>query len=300
MTAAFAPPQDEALRELHALKLAARARRVRFLSRAWPLLAILSALVLAAIFAPWIAPNDPLRQNLMGRLQAPGSEVRGVFYLLGSDELGRDLLSRLIHGARVSLLVAISSVLLSGLVGTALGMIAGYLRGWPERIIMRLTDVFLSIPAILLAIIAVAVLGPGLVNVVLVLALTRWPRYARVAYAQTLALSNAPYVRLSRFMGGGTVHILLRHILPNIMGALIVVATLEFGLMVLFEASLSFLGLGVQPPTPSWGAMLAAGRDYVATAWWISVFPGFCLFLLVLAMNLLGDLLRDHFDPRLR
>ena len=236
----------------------------------------------------------------MGRLKAPGEEARKVFYLLGSDELGRDLLSRVIHGARVSLLVAFSSVLLSGAIGTLLGMLAGYLRGWPERVIMRLTDVFLSIPAILLAIIAVAVLGPGLMNVVLVLALTRWPRYARVAYAQTLALANAPYVRLSGFMGAGSIHILWRHVLPNIMGALIVVATLEFGLMVLFEASLSFLGLGVQPPTPSWGAMLAAGRDYVATAWWITVFPGLCLFLLVLSMNLLGDLLRDHFDPRLR
>jgi len=291
---------DDALAELRALKQAARARRAKFLRRAWPLLLILGVLVAVAILAPWIAPHDPLRQNLMGRLKPPGTEARGVLYLLGSDELGRDLLSRVIFGARVSLLVAFGSVIISGVVGTALGMYAGYARGWAERIIMRVTDVFLSIPAILLAIIAVAVLGPGLMNVVLVLALTRWPRYARVAYAQTLALSNAPYVRLSRFMGGGTPHILIRHVLPNIMGALIVIATLEFGLMVLFEASLSFLGLGVQPPTPSWGATLATGRDYVATAWWIAVFPGLCLFLLVLAMNLLGDLLRDHFDPRLR
>jgi peptide/nickel transport system permease protein len=300
MSVVLSSADEELTRERRLLKQAARGRRMKFLRRAWPLLLILFALIAAAILAPWIAPHDPLRQNLMGRLKAPGTEVRGVIFLLGSDELGRDLLSRVIHGARVSLLVAFSSVLLSGIVGTVLGMMAGYLRGWPERILMRLTDVFLSIPAILLAIIAVAVLGPGLTNVVLVLALTRWPRYARVAYGQTLALSNLPYVRLSRFMGAGVFHVLLRHVLPNIMGALIVLATLEFGLMVLFEASLSFLGLGVQPPTPSWGAMLAAGRDYVATAWWIAVFPGFCLFLLVLAMNLLGDLLRDHFDPRLR
>jgi len=300
MTAMTHSHDDDALAELRALKLATRARRAKFLRRAWPLLLILGVLVAVAILAPWIAPHDPLRQNLMGRLKPPGTEARGVLYLLGSDELGRDLLSRVIFGARVSLLVAFGSVIISGVVGTALGMYAGYARGWAERIIMRVTDVFLSIPAILLAIIAVAVLGPGLMNVVLVLALTRWPRYARVAYAQTLALSNAPYVRLSRFMGGGMPHILIRHVLPNIMGALIVIATLEFGLMVLFEASLSFLGLGVQPPTPSWGATLATGRDYVATAWWIAVFPGLCLFLLVLAMNLLGDLLRDHFDPRLR
>jgi len=261
---------------------------------------IVAALVLIAIFAPLLAPEAPNSQNLMGRLKAPGTEVRGVFYILGSDELGRDLLSRLIYGARVSLSVAFLSVLLSGCVGTVLGMAAGYMRGWTETIIMRLVDVFLSIPAILLAIITVAVLGPGFINVILVLALTRWPRYARVAYGQTLTVSSMPYVRLARAMGARWPRVLLLHILPNIMAAMAVVATLEFGLMVLFEAGLSFLGLGVQPPTASWGAMLSVGRNYVTNAWWIATFPGICLFLLVLSVNLIGDRLSEYLNPKSR
>ena len=273
-------------------------KKKRKIIKALPFAAILLLLLLTAIFAPLLAPHDPNTQNLLARLKAPGAIIRNNLYLMGSDELGRDLFSRLIYGAQVSMLVAVSSVLLSGTVGTALGMIAGYMRGPTETVIMRLTDVFLSIPAILLAIIIVAIVGPSLFNLVFVLALTRWPRYARVAYGQTLAVSNMPYVRLSRFMGAGTPHILWKHILPNILGALVVVATLEFGLMVLFEAGLSFLGLGVQPPTASWGAMLSMGRNYLSTAWWIAVFPGICLFLLVLSANMLGDQLRDHFDPK--
>jgi peptide/nickel transport system permease protein len=264
----------------------------------WVPIILIAFFVLAAIFAPLLAPYDPNSQNLLGRMKPPGTVSRSFHYLLGSDELGRDLLSRLIYGARVSLFVAIASVVLSGVVGVLLGMLAGYLRGWVELIVMRLVDVFLSIPAILLAIITVAVLGTGLVNVIVVLALTRWPRYARIAYGQTLSVSNMPYVRLAAFMGASTPRVLLRHILPNIIGAVTVVATLEFGLMVLFEAGLSFLGLGVQPPTASWGAMLSSGRNYLATAWWIATFPGLCLFLLILAVNLIGDDLRDRFDPR--
>lgn len=265
-----------------------------------PFILIFAAFVLLAIFAPLIAPYEPNVQNLLGRLKPPGAVVRGVTYVLGSDELGRDLLSRLIHGARMSLAAAVLSVMLSGAVGTMLGMAAGYARGWVEAVVMRIVDVFLSVPAVLLAIITVAVLGPGFTNVVLVLALTRWPRYARVAYGQTLSVANMPYVRLARFMGAGRLRILFVHILPNIIGPLTVVATLEFGLMVLFEASLSFLGLGVQPPTASWGAMLSVGRNYVSSAWWIATFPGACLFLLVLSVNLIGDSLRDLLDPKSR
>lgn len=265
-----------------------------------PFAAILVALVLMAIFAPLVAPLDPNAQNLLARLKAPGFQSRGIVYYLGSDELGRDVLSRVIYGAQVSLLVAFASVTLSGIVGSALGMIAAFYRGWVETIIMRLVDIVLSVPAILLAIITVAVLGPSLSNVVIVLAFTRWPRYARVAYGQTLSVANMPYVRLSRFMGAGWLRLLWRHILPNIAGGLIVVATLEFGLMVLFEAGLSFLGLGVQPPTASWGAMLSTGRNYVGTAWWIATFPGLALFLLVLSINLIGDHVRDRLDPRAR
>ncbi|MET3601266.1 ABC transporter permease [Martelella mangrovi] len=261
---------------------------------------IVLCLVAMAAFAPWLAPVDPNKQNLLGRLKPPGTEIRGTYFLLGSDELGRDLLSRVIYGARISLSVAVLSVLLSGITGTLLGMAAGYMRGTVETVIMRLVDIFLSIPAILLAIITVAVLGPGFINVVLVLGLTRWPRYARVAYGQTLSVANMPYVRLSRAMGASWIRVLGLHVLPNIVAALSVVATLEFGLMVLFEAGLSFLGLGVQPPTASWGAMLSVGRNYVSNAWWIATFPGICLFLLVLSINLIGDALSDYLNPKSR
>ncbi|CAN7671245.1 ABC transporter permease [Bosea sp. LjRoot237] len=269
------------------------------LRRWWPL-AIVGLVVLAAIFAPWLAPYDPNTQNLIGRLKPPGTVSRAFHYWLGSDELGRDVLSRIIYGSRVSLVVAFASVIISGTVGTTLGMIAAYRRGWTETVVMRVVDVFLSIPAVLLAIITVAVLGPSLVNVILVLALTRWPRYARIAYSQTLSVATMPYVRLAALMGAGATRVLFRHVLPNIIGAVSVVATLEFGLMVLFEAGLSFLGLGVQPPTASWGSMLSTGRNYVATAWWVATLPGLWLFVLVLAVNLTGDAVRDRLDPRFR
>jgi len=274
-------------------------RKSRGLWSWWPV-GIIALIVLVAIFAPWLAPYDPNQQNLLGRLKPPGTVSRSFHYWLGSDELGRDLLSRVIHGARISLIVAFASVVLSGVVGTTLGMIAGYRRGWVEIAVMRVVDVFLSIPAILLAIITVAVLGTGIVNVIMVLALTRWPRYARIAYSQTLSVANMPYVRLSALMGASAPRVLFRHVLPNIVGAVSVVATLEFGLMILFEAGLSFLGLGVQPPTASWGAMLSTGRNYVATAWWVATLPGACLFVLVLAVNLTGDAVRDRLDPRHR
>ena len=260
--------------------------------------AVLAVIILGAIFADVLAPNDPMKQNLMARMKAPDTEVRGITYLLGSDEIGRDLLSRIIHGARVSLIVAALAVVVGGMFGTTLGVLAGWYRGTAEMVIMRAADIFLSIPAILLAIITVAILGPGLWNLVLVLAFTRWPRYARVAYGQTLTLARMPYVRLSRTMGASAPWIMTRHILPNILGPILVVVTLEFGMMVLFEAGLSFLGLGVQPPTPSWGSIMAAGRNYLQTAWWISILPGVMLFLLILSVNFLGDYMRDRVEGR--
>lgn len=263
-----------------------------------PVIVVLAAFVLAALVAPWLAPVDPAKQSLLARLRPPGAMVGGVTHWLGTDELGRDLLSRVIYGARASLAVAILSVTVSGTIGIALGVVAGYFRGWTEIVIMRAVDVMLSIPAILLAIITVAVLGPGFINLVIVLGFTRWPRYTRVAYGQTLSVSNRPFIVASRLSGARDTRILLRHVLPNILAPLIVIATLEFGLMVLFEAGLSFLGLGIQPPTPSWGSIMSVGRNYVATAWWIATLPGVCLFVLVLAVNLFGDYLRDRFDPR--
>jgi peptide/nickel transport system permease protein len=185
-------------------------------------------------------------------------------------------------------------------VGTALGLLAGWFRGWTSIVVMRLVDTMLSIPAILLAVLTVAVLGPGFFNLVMVLGLTRWPRYTRVAYAQTLQVATLPYIRAAEMAGCSAPRLLLRHVLPNIAGPLMVVATSEFGLMILFEAGLSFLGLGIQPPYPSWGSIMSAGRQYVARAWWLTVFPGACLFVLVLCVNLFGDWLRDRVDPKSR
>jgi peptide/nickel transport system permease protein len=261
-------------------------------------LALLAAFVLAAILAPWLSPFDPTRQSLLLRLKPPGSLSRGQHFLLGTDDLGRDLLSRVLYGARASLLVAATATAVSLIVGTALGMVAGRFRGWTAVVIMRLVDTMLSIPAILLAVLTVAVLGPSFLNLILVLGLTRWPRYTRVAYAQTLQVTALPYIRAAEMAGCGEARLLWRHILPNIAGPMMVVATSEFGLMILFEAGLSFLGLGIQPPASSWGSIMSAGRAYVEHAWWLTVFPGACLFVLVLCVNVAGDWLRDRLDPR--
>ena len=259
---------------------------------------LLAVFVLVALAAPVVAPLDPNAQDLFARLKPPGTEARGALYWLGTDELGRDILSRIIHGSRISLFVAFTSVCVSLVIGSALGVMAGYFRGWVEILIMRLVDVVLSIPALLLAIITVIVLEPGLLSLVAVLGFTRWPRYTRVAYGQTLSIANPSYVSAARFHGASAFWLMPRHILPNILNPLIVVATLEFGLMILFEAGLSFLGLGIQPPTSSWGAMMSVGRNYLNTAWWIATYPGLCLFALVLCVNLLGDALRDRLDPK--
>ena len=219
------------------------------------ILGLLAIYVLAAIFAPWIAPHDPLRQTLLLRLSPPLTVApSGTLFLLGTDDVGRDLFSRILAGARASLIVGALSVSASLLTGTTFGLLAGWFRGWTAVGIMRVVDIVLSIPAILLAVLTVAVLGPSFSNLILVLGLTRWPRYTRVAYAQTLQVATLPYIRAAEMAGARAPRILLRHVLPNIAGPLMVVATTEFGLMILFEAGLSFLGLGVQPPYPSWGS----------------------------------------------
>ncbi|MBT6926881.1 MAG: ABC transporter permease [Marinovum sp.] len=269
-----------------------------FIRPVWVFVLVLLCIFLIAVFAPFVTSHDPNYQNLLARLKPPGYSTDSRFYLLGTDELGRDLLTRIVYGARISLLVAFLSVSISLTFGVLIGMVAGYFRGFLEVLIMRMADIFLSIPAILLAILTVAVLGPSLLNLVLVLAFTRWPRYTRVAYAQTLSVAGSLYIKSSAYSGTSNTRILLRHILPNILAPLIVLATLEFGLMILFEGGLSFLGLGVQPPMPSWGSILSVGRNYISSAWWIVTLPGICLFVVVLSVNVLGDFLRDKFDPR--
>jgi peptide/nickel transport system permease protein len=262
---------------------------------------ILVAIVALAVLAPIVAPADPARQSLLLRLRPPGyTNASGQVFWFGTDDLGRDLLSRVIYGARASLMVALLSVAVSLTAGALLGMLAAWFRGWIEIVIMRLVDIMLSIPAILLAVLTVAVLGPGFVKLILVLGLTRWPRYTRVAYAQTLQVASLPFIKAADLGGAGALRILMRHVLPNIAGPLVVVATAEFGLMILFEAGLSFLGLGIQPPQPSWGSIMNAGRQYVERAWWMTVFPGVFLFLLVFSINVFGDWLRDRLDPRSR
>ena len=263
------------------------------------ILALLAAYVLSAVLAPWIAPHDPLRQILLLRLRPPLTESPSAgWFLLGTDDVGRDVFSRILEGARASLIVGSLSVSVSLLSGTAFGLLAGWFRGWTAIVILRIVDIVLSIPAILLAVLTVAVLGPSFTNLILVLGLTRWPRYTRVAYAQTLQVATLPYIRAAEMAGARAPRILLRHVLPNIAGPLMVVATTEFGLMILFEAGLSFLGLGIQPPYPSWGSIMSEGQNYVARAWWMTLFPGLCLFGVVLCVNLLGDWLRDRVDPR--
>ena len=269
-----------------------------FIRPVWVFVLVLLCILLIAVFAPFVTSHDPNYQNLLARLKPPGYSTDSRFYLLGTDELGRDLLTRIVYGARISLLVAFLSVSISLTFGVLIGMVAGYFRGFLEVLIMRMADIFLSIPAILLAILTVAVLGPSLLNLVLVLAFTRWPRYTRVAYAQTLSVAGSLYIKSSAYSGTSNTRILLRHILPNILAPLIVLATLGFGLMILFEGGLSFLGLGVQPPMPSWGSILSVGRNYISSAWWIVTLPGICLFVVVLSVNVLGDFLRDKFDPR--
>ena len=262
-------------------------------------LAILAALVLAAVFADQIAP-DPGAQQLFDRLDAPSWAGGEHGHLLGTDSLGRDLLARVIHGARVSLTVGLVGVALSGGVGITLGLIAGYLgRRW-DRIIMRVADVQQAIPALVLAVAVAAVLKPSISNLIVVLAVTTWFTFTRVVRSEVLSLREMLFVESARVVGADDARIIGRHILPNAAASIIVIATLMIGNLILFEASLSFLGVGVPLTTPTWGRMVFDGIEYVATAWWIALFPGLAVMLTVLATNLVGDWLRDALDPRQR
>lgn len=255
---------------------------------------------LAAVLAPMLPLVSPDKQNLRARFSPPVPHAEAVAgHPLGTDQLGRDILSRLVYGSRVSLAVGFAVVLIAAVFGSALGLLAGYLGGRVEAVIMRVTDVFLAFPFLLLAVVFMATLGPSLRNVILVLSLTGWVEYARVVRAQVLALRNIEYVKAAEGLGAQASRLMARHILPNIVGPTIVIASLHVGAVIIAEASLTFLGLGVPPSVPTWGMMLATGRDYMAVAWWLSTFPGVAIVLMVLSLNFIGDWLRDTIDPTL-
>jgi ABC-type dipeptide/oligopeptide/nickel transport system permease subunit len=256
---------------------------------------LVGAIVIAALFAPWLAPSDPNAQDLAARRRPPEVE-----HLLGTDELGRDILSRIVFGSRVSLTVGVGAVGAAALVGVPLGLLAGYRGGLSDMTIMRLVDLLLSFPHILLAILVVAVLGPSLWNVVAAVGLWNIPIFARMARSSTLRIRELAYVEAAVANGASTLRVLSRHIFPNALGPLVVTATLSLGAAILTESGLSFLGLGVQPPTPSWGMMLSTGKAYLRGAYHIATFPGIAIMLTVLGFNFLGDWLRDALDPSSR
>jgi peptide/nickel transport system permease protein len=253
----------------------------------------------AAVFAPHVAPHDPARQSLIRRFTPPVWATGGnAAYPLGTDQVGRDILSRMIHGARVSLTVGVSAVVVSLIVGVTLGLLSGFLGGRVDTIIMTVVDVTLSFPQLLLALAFVAALGPSLVTIIVVLGLTGWERYTRVVRAEVLALREKDFVEAARAMGAGTLRMILRHLLPNTFSSIIVMSTLQVAQAILQEAALSFLGVGSGSAYPTWGQMIALGRDFVSVAWWLPTFPGLAILATVLAINLVGDRLRDALDPR--
>ena len=265
-------------------------------------LVVVVVVVLTAVGAPLISPFDPIEQDLGDlRLKAPGfRDAGGRVHPLGTDHLGRDLLARVIHGARPALLVGFAAVAISGLIGMAAGLISGYFGGRTDDVLMRLADIQLAFPFILLAIAVIGVLGPSLKTIIIVIGVSSWVVYARIVRAAVLTLREREFVQAARALGGGDVRVVLRHILPNALTPWLVVATLDMARVIVIESALSFLGLGVQPPTPTWGGMLADGRVYISTAWWLATFPGLAILVTVLGINLFGDGLRDTLDPRLK
>lgn len=263
---------------------------------------LLVALVLASLLAPALRLQSPDRSDLRARLEAPTWSAPWAPgpHPLGTDQLGRDILSRIVYGGQITLSVALVAVVVGGVAGVLLGTISGYLGGITDRLLMRLVDIQLAIPLMLLALLVVAVLGPSITNLIIVLALTSWIRYARIIRGQVLALREREFVLSARAIGTSTQRIVLRHLLPNVATPALVVATLELARVILMDAALSFLGLGVPPPNPSWGAMLSEGQVYIDSAWWVVTFPGVAIVLTVLGVNLCGDWLRDVFDPRTR
>lgn len=263
-------------------------------------LAVIALSIVSAALAPALAPDDPVRNDLLARLTPPAWMDGGSWaHPLGTDTLGRDVVSRLLYGARVSLVVGLSAVVLAGALGVGLGLVSGYYGGRLDDALMRLGDVQLAFPALVLAIAVLAVVGSGLANVVLVLGVTGWVTYARIARGETLSLRHREFVEGARALGARDAAILWRHVLPNVLPSITVVATFSVARTIIAEASLSFLGLGIPPPAPSWGAMLDEGRNYLTTGWWLALFPGLAILVVVLGINVVGDWLRDTLDPRL-
>lgn len=264
-------------------------------------LLVLAALVSAALFAPLLAPGNIDAQNLFNRLKPPlWADANGVMHLAGTDHLGRDILARLIHGSRISLLVGVMAVAFGGSVGLLLGLVAGYYGGRVDAIIMRFTDMQLAFPFMLLALALVTILGPSVFNVILVLAITSWIHYAKVVRGDVLQIRNREFIEAARVLGIPNRRIIFRHILPNVFSSFLVVASFQVAALIIAESSLSFLGLGVPNSIPTWGSMLADGREYVRDAWWLSVFPGVAIMLAALSFNIIGDGLRDLLDPTLK
>ena len=262
----------------------------------------LAVLAIAVVFAPWLAPYDPLQPNIFSGRLAPLSTVPGPggvdqVHVLGTDALGRDILSRLMYGARPSISIALGAVALSAVVGTTLGLFAGFYGGRVETVIMRIVDGIMAVPSLLVALYVLFLIGGGVVNLVLILAFARWVVFARLARGITLSYRESSLVEAARSIGATDLRIILRHILPNLVAPLLVLATLEIALLILAEAGLSFLGFGLQPPEPSWGLMIARGREYLREAWWMITFPGLGLFLTTLSLNLFAGWLRTITDP---
>ena len=265
-------------------------------------LVIITTVSVMALMADKVATKDPTRIDIMARLKPPGyvHPRSGQTMWLGTDHLGRDVFSRIIYGSRISLAVSLPAVILSGGIGLTLGLLAGFYRGWLDVIVMRLVDLQLAFPFILLALSIVALLGPSLPNIVMVFAITAWPVYARTVRGMVLALQEQEFVVAEIALGASNNRIMFNHLLPNLLNPLLVLASFEVARMILLESALGYLGLGVQPPTPTWGNMLADGRDYIRDAWWIAMFPGLAIMVTAAGVNFLGDGLRDLFDPTLQ
>jgi peptide/nickel transport system permease protein len=259
-------------------------------------LCLVVAAVTAAVAAPWLAPADPLRSDFAQGLRPPGTPG----HPLGTDQLGRDLLSRVLYGARIALFIGLCTVALTALFGSLLGLVAGFVEGLPGAILMRVADVQLSFPFILLALTINAIVGLGLQNIIISLAAAGWVVYARVVRGQVLSVKQRDYVQAAAALGTGRARVAFRHVLPNVAPSIVVVASLQFSQFVVAEAAISFLGFGVQPPTPAWGSMLSEGRDFLYVAWWLAAWPGAALALTALGVNLVGDWVRDVLDPKLR